>query len=1101
MFSPTLSPRKPKKKISSKSSSQNQDSMRQSGSPPRTPPSFVSAMGTKVSGGLSSPISSFSLTRKSSSGMFSDSDSDISPIEDNISASNDRPRGIVLNASFQSDMDTEMLSLNKSFGLARSSSNVSQDNNTLQNEDELMLETDQPNKTPKGLSKKDILKTQIEKNNLLRTSSLPIKARVTKKYNLSELMKQSQAKLNEKKSAAKVPYLYTGRIHAAHPDLHSSLPISVTSKPRIKTVALSEDSEDEEYLDSIESSRRSLLRLEESKAALIAPRQKKVPSTKPIQPLDVSLQARGTTPMSPLSKTVSKMTISGDNNELGGKTSTSKSQRSSTGINSLKEEIRRKQAKSNLELRRKLAVEAKKAGKWMAPEEYAAEQMILEGDADDENDDENDPSETNENVVQDGDEEDDEEDDDYIDEEESVIKGADVNEDYSGSEGDADGLEDSEDSENISNEEEEEEDGDEDEDKDLEEFDAPMVKARRPNKKKVLIEDDEELEVVLINREADIDEDHISGSQSSEGGTDDLGSSSDEDSQEVIKESQDMDGNSPGLGKFFTPSMNPKTPSRYQKSLVPDSTPGTESSMGSMPSSDPSPDLGDGQSLPFVMPSDILSAKFTQTPSQTFPFTMESSVNNEISDISEIKDTDDGTRDPSESSAPKNAFDVLKNAQGLKRLRKKEAKPGREAIAKGSKSSFIEYEAEEEDDEDKGKGGIDYESDNAQDDYDLGDGMIDTTVALNSKEAEDVRKLHMKHEQDQHEKEISDLVHGIAAGNLWKRRNGQGDDLDIFDEEDMDGRFQRKKKLKVSEKFEKLADNPSTAAFARALKKEIDDDRIIFLSDPDESADEAKGEKMNEDDKSEDEDEEMGIDEPNNKEDIIRPNTSYLDEEEDEEEDEPLNTDRRKETLRLAKIIRSNNEASSLETTVQSSVRLQALPFGPSSSNPFTKSGISTISTSTVESISSISIEAEGSSFDVNESSTQMSSVDEYGNILKRSKLIRDIMDGVADPAGSSVELIATSTTSSFFVRSSEDMDAIESTSISRTREEIDPALRVFAKPRMLARQSSSFLADERRNQFLSTIGDETTGSVKDVNRRKVAFETTVSSDNSKQRG
>lgn len=64
--------------------------------------------------------------------------------------------------------------------------------------------------------------------------------------------------------------------------------------------------------------------------------------------------------------------------------------------------------------------------------------------------------------------------------------------------------------------------------------------------------------------------------------------------------------------------------------------------------------------------------------------------------------------------------------------------------------------------------------------------------------------LFRKHEQEQHDKEISDLVHGIAAGNLWKRRNGQADDMDIFDEDDINGRFRRKKKLKVSEKFEKL---------------------------------------------------------------------------------------------------------------------------------------------------------------------------------------------------------------------------------------------------------------------------------------------------------
>jgi hypothetical protein len=64
--------------------------------------------------------------------------------------------------------------------------------------------------------------------------------------------------------------------------------------------------------------------------------------------------------------------------------------------------------------------------------------------------------------------------------------------------------------------------------------------------------------------------------------------------------------------------------------------------------------------------------------------------------------------------------------------------------------------------------------------------------------------LDRKHEQDQHNKDISDLVQGIAAGNLWKRRSGQVDDLDLFDEEDMVGRFHMKKKLKVTESFEKL---------------------------------------------------------------------------------------------------------------------------------------------------------------------------------------------------------------------------------------------------------------------------------------------------------
>ncbi|KAF9168940.1 hypothetical protein BGX21_011289 [Mortierella sp. AD011] len=1132
MFSPTLSPRKTKKKHSPSSGSSSHPHVNTS-----TPSNATSVLKTnrtskslraspsptsakteaRAAEGLSSPISSFSLSRRAAA-MFSDSDSDISPIEDNISSSKSVQHDIVLNMSMSSDIDTEMLSLNKSPSFTDSRNSLPQDqgdhekrgqsHNTEWDEDEVMLVDTQAKQSVKA--QKEMLKVHMEANKLMRGSSFPIKPRVSKTYNLSELMKQSQSKLDEKKNTARVPYLYTGNIQPSIPERQKHSLNSNQPKPKIKTVALSDDSEDEPDVGRVEFSQS---RLDAAKAFLIAPKQRRPgPAKLGIQPISMSSQGESSIPMSPLSKNVSKMSISGGyggpasshqpSNDLRQSfiTSPSKSQRPGAGINLLKEEIRRKQAKSNMELRKKLATEAKKSGKWMAPEEHAAEQMLLEEDADDEGDEDYDPKETGGKNAQDNDGDmDEEEDGDYEENEELAIERGSADEAgaLSGeSEGEnkrigGDNADDVADSEsNI----EGESDGDDDDDEEDEEEEAEQeaeaikVKARRLNSKKAIIEDEDELNVVIVNREnpptesEDDDEDQSSDENRDEASSD----SGDDDDDADAHESQDIDG-SPGFGNFFAPSMDQSVTKK--QNVADDPTPTIESSVTSMPSSDPSPNQSEdfSQSQSLVIPSGILSAKFTPSvPDSSNPFSINTSIAKEIADTESPNVDDSQSLAPRDLSQPRNAFDVLIGAQGLRRLRKKEASL-KESIPKGAKSAFIEYEAEEEDDEHKGMGGIDYESDNDQDDYDLGDGMIDTTAALDSQDAEDVRKLHMKHEQEQHDKDISDLVHGIAAGNLWKRRNGQGDDLDIFDEEDMDGRFQRKKKLKVTEKFEKLADNPSTAAFARALKKEIDDDHIVFLSDPDESNDEAdagsKGKKV---DNSDNEDEEMAAAEPSDDEisvDKSLSNPGYL-EDEDEEEDEPLNTDKRKENLRLARL-RNNSETSKSGSTVTAWTKTQSLPFGPSSSeHTFMKTG--NITSTTL-------VETEDSAKDEDEDSIE-DHIDEYNNLLKRSKFIRDIVDGVIDPAGPSVELIATSSSSSFSHRSTELIDELDSTtSFLRTREEVsisavDPALRTFAKPRMLARQSSSFLEEERRGLFLSTVGEEGAGSVKDVNRRKMAF-------------
>ncbi|KAF9111720.1 hypothetical protein BGX27_004532 [Mortierella sp. AM989] len=1147
LFSPTLSPRKSKKKpsgsISKPLSHINTTATlnaipthktNRTGKLSRSSPSPMSATEARALGGLSSPISSFSLNKISH--MFSDSDSDISSLEDNISTSNRTSHGIILGASISSDMDTEMLSPNKSISFTESKSSLPQDQgyygskgrsqNVEWDEDEAMLEKIQAKPAAKASSKKDMLKTQIEMNHLMRTSTLPKIARVSKKYDLSELMKQSQTKLNEKKSAARVPYLYTGNIQPATPEKQMSRLNSPPSKARIKTVALSDDSEDEEDPgNNIDSAKTSLSKLEAAKAFLIAPKQKRQgPGKLGIQPPDIFSLVESSIPMSPLSNTVSKMSISGgyigsgpshqasNDPRQNPKTSPSKPQRTGTGINLLKEEIRRKQAKSNMELRKKLAVEAKKMGTWMAPEEYAAEQMLLEEDADEEDADDEDDEDYNPTGASDkhASEEDGgnvREDVNYEGNDDRNIGhvSADEAEGQSGeSEGEDEGKAKADDVDHVKGDEssiedtEEDVDDDDDEQETDEEAEVVKLRTRRTNTKKAFIEDEGELKVVVVNREASPIESEDNGENlgSDEDSSEGLSDSDDDGVDDAHDhESQDINSSSPGLRNFFAPSMD----LYVTKKQADYSTPVIESSIASMPSSDPSPNQSDDFSQSLVIPSGILSANFTPSAHQSSdPFTMNDNVDkyndnieSHIVDDSPIVD-DSQPYTSMESPQPRNAFDVLTGAQGLKRLRRKEAKPSRGGISKGEKSAFIEYEAEEEEDEHMGMGGIDYESDVDQDDYDLGDGMIDTTVALDSEDAENVRKLHMKHEQDQHDKDISDLVHGIAAGNLWKRRNGQGDDLDIFDEDDMNGHFQRKKKLKVSEKFEKLADNPSTAAFARALKKETDDDHIVFLSDADESNDEADaavGKQKKSADDGDDDDEMAGTD-PSDDEvsgDRGHSNPSYLEEDEDEEEEEPLNADRRKETLRIAKLLRNNSEASNSGSNIAAWTKAQTLPFGPSTSKQFLMKAGGRQTTSRIASA------AEKSSNSESNASTGEHHIDEYSNLLRRSKLIRDIVDGVVDPVDPSVELIATSSSTSHSFESVERADDIEVVTSLRTREEVsigavDPALRTIAKPRMLARQSSSFLADERRSLFLSAVGDDGPGSVKDVNRRKMAF-------------
>ncbi|KAG0079906.1 hypothetical protein BGZ92_000846, partial [Podila epicladia] len=743
-------------------------------------------------------------------------------------------------------------------------------------------------------------------------------------------------------------------------------------------------------------------------------------------------------------------------------TSPSKTQKLGT-VNNIKqfnELMKRQLAKKNLERRKQLEEEAKKTGTWKSPEEHAAEQLRIE---------------EKRRKGLDPDEDEDEEDPDYDPAEgkdtAQLVENMDLDDEMvyasageSGSDNESAQEEEGDDEDQHSDQEvdasdeeseEEEEQAEESAPEDPEEDeDAPVVKAKRVGaRKKTVIGDDDEVRVTVVDRSQVKLSDSENDDQSDEGGNDDDVSDLDEDMMEGTEGTQ-------GFGAFFESSYNPNRGNKQEKLAA----------LNRAPSASPTLD-DDGEEVASSIGGalEFLSGGFPsatprvqvnsqiQAQSQSQSQSQEAYGNSPI--VDEVDDDEFGNTLPLPSQL--NAFDILKQnvtptpAPAIRRrLVQRQAKPSRGPISRHDKSAFIEYEAEEEEDEFMGMGGVDYESENDNDDYDLGDGMVDTNNTLDLEDVRNVKALHMKHEQEQHDKEISDLVHGIAAGNLWKRRNGQTDDMDIFDEDDINGRFRRKKKLKVSEKFEKLADNPSTAAFARAFEKNIGDDDLIFLSDPEES-DHGGTEKSGKSKKkeamvSDDEDADMTPEGHDN-----------------EESEEELNTDKRAERLQQARLLRDSAAEIVSEVTV-TKTKAMVVPG------------------------------EEESLEDGNEADP----IDEYKETMRRTKVIRNILDGFDDEvdlASQSMDLPSQRRTlpSTFnLLDRIIDKGPMEESASSLRTGGTDVDVTAIARPRMLARQNSSFLSEERRTQFLSTVGEESRGGnagnrmVKEVNRRKMAFAT-----------
>jgi hypothetical protein len=284
----------------------------------------------------------------------------------------------------------------------------------------------------------------------------------------------------------------------------------------------------------------------------------------------------------------------------------------------------------------------------------------------------------------------------------------------------------------------------------------------------------------------------------------------------------------------------------------------------------------------------------------------------------------------------------------------------------------------------------------------------------------------------------------------------------------------------------------------------MDDDQLIFLSDADESAEEDEPSKDDQESRSKatkEQQHRMSVDAESNGED---------------EEDEPLNTDKRQERLRKARLVRDESDQSfygSMDPdAIIAMTKEQVLPFDISSEDDRLAEDPKSVQTPSALSPSQIqSKSTDPSSRRI--SASQAETINEYKDVMRRTKVIRDILDGVDEVVEDGAMTSPSRTRSSLSGLLDRIVDRTSLSDSSTNRSSLnapsafeqdsshnDVDVTAIVRPRMLARQNSSFLSEDRRNQFLSTVGEDSRGGnastrlVKEVNRRKMAFATSKKS-------
>lgn len=284
----------------------------------------------------------------------------------------------------------------------------------------------------------------------------------------------------------------------------------------------------------------------------------------------------------------------------------------------------------------------------------------------------------------------------------------------------------------------------------------------------------------------------------------------------------------------------------------------------------------------------------------------------------------------------------------------------------------------------------------------------------------------------------------------------------------------------------------------------MDDDQLIFLSDADESAEEDESSRGDQGGP------------PNVAKDRQHQFSDEAELSEEDDEGELLNMNKRQERLRKARLVRDESDQSfygSMDPdAITAMTKGQVLPFDVASEDDFIAEGSKTLITpSTSTPVRATSKATDSSTGGI--SASQVDAIDEYKDIMRRTKVIRDILDGMDEvvedgsmtsPSRARSSLVGlldrivdrTSLSDSSVARSPVDTPSgfVQGTS------HIDVDVSAIVRPRLLARQNSSFLSEDRRNQFLSTVGEDNRGGnastrvVKEVNRRKMAFATSKKS-------
>ncbi|RUP47692.1 MRC1-like domain-containing protein [Jimgerdemannia flammicorona] len=171
------------------------------------------------------------------------------------------------------------------------------------------------------------------------------------------------------------------------------------------------------------------------------------------------------------------------------------------------------------------------------------------------------------------------------------------------------------------------------------------------------------------------------------------------------------------------------------------------------------------------------------------------------------------------------------------------------------KSNFVEDEAEEEEDEFMGLGGADGEDEDGPDEYEIDGDVVVRNEETDRADQETVRQAFQKQVYERDAQLVDQLVKDVTSGGFMRRRgyggaDGKGFGLDddyYFDDGDdmMEMRrleAARRKRMLLAkgggDLLDKIAENPETAAFAKASKADIDEDECILLSDGGDDAEE-----------------------------------------------------------------------------------------------------------------------------------------------------------------------------------------------------------------------------------------------------------------------